>query len=142
MPFKRVPPQQDGDFDLRHCVKQGPPPVQRAFGARRGIAARPASGKAETHGDYGDFRGIVKDIFSYAQPCSKPLPAGIVKRPPLGVRNTARRLPGNQDACCGGGLNDRLWPKRQIIANRAFANALDQLVDGFSRDGQPCGARS
>ena len=98
MPFERVPPQQDGEFDLRHCVKQGPPPVQRAFGARRGIAARPTSGKAETHGDDRDLVRIIKHVFSYAQPRTKPLPAGIIKRTALGVRNAARRLPDNQDA--------------------------------------------
>ena len=142
MPFQRVPPQKDGEFHLRHCIKQGPPPVQRTFGSGRCIAACAAAGKAKAHGDDRDLFGIVKNIFGYAQPGPQPLSAGVVERPALRVRNASRRLPDNQYMRGRRRLNDRFWPKRQIIAKRAFANFLDQLVDWVSRDGQPCGARS
>ena len=141
MPFERVPPQQDGKFDLRHRIEQGPPPVHRAFGSGRYIAARAAAGETKTHGDDRDLVGIVKDIFGYAQPGPQPLSAGVVERSTLGMCDPARCLTDNQYTRGRRRLNDWFWPKGQIIAKCAFANALDQTVDGFSRDGQPCGAR-
>ena len=137
MPALRIAANEQQQPYVRQLRKQLRSPDLRALTARRQVATlRPQAGKAEAHGDDGDFFRVIERVFFQRQPLPQALARGIVERATTVMGANARRLAGDADSRRHGNLQYR---PRLLGQGRAVARLV--AADPAGADGGHLGVQ-